>query len=197
MAFLLEHEKQINEYEETLDRLRSHHKSAKISDNREVSELEKKLFQLKQRVYSELSPWERVTICRHPERPHSSDYIKMICSSFVELYGDRLYRDDAAIIGGLGVIADTKFVIIAQEKGHDTESRIRHNFGMPHPEGYRKAQRLMKLAEKFSLPVSLPHRYSRSPAHSRSRREGTGESHRRQSLRHGETQDPHHRFRDW
>jgi acetyl-CoA carboxylase carboxyl transferase subunit alpha len=92
-------------------------------------------------------------ISRHPSRPHASDYIKMMCSSFEELCGDRLYREDSAIIGGLGVIGDQKCMIIAHEKGHDTESRLKHNFGMPHPEGYRKAQRLMKLAEKFSIPV--------------------------------------------
>ncbi|MCF7852319.1 MAG: acetyl-CoA carboxylase carboxyltransferase subunit alpha [Simkaniaceae bacterium] len=153
MGFCLDHEKQIQDFEETLDRLKKHQKNHDLADSQEFNQLEKKLIELKNKVYSKLTPWERVLICRHPNRPHSIDYIKMICSSFEELYGDRLYRDDQAIIGGFAVIGDQKFVVIAQEKGHDTESRLKHSFGMPHPEGYRKAQRLMKLAEKFSLPV--------------------------------------------
>lgn len=153
MAHLLNHEKQISEFEQTLLRLRSHQKTTDVLVNQEIEDIEEKLLDLKMRIYSKLTPWERVTICRHPERPHAIDYIKMIASSFHELSGDRLYREDSAIIGGLALIDGQKFMIIAQEKGHDTESRIKHNFGMPHPEGYRKAQRLMKMAEKFSIPV--------------------------------------------
>ncbi len=97
--------------------------------------------------------WERVQISRHPERPHTSDFIENMCDSFVELHGDRLYGDDGAIIGGVGYIGGKKCVIIGQEKGKDTESRLERNFGMPHPEGYRKALRLMKFAEKFELPI--------------------------------------------
>ncbi len=101
----------------------------------------------------EFTPWQRVKICRHQYRPRSIDYIKNISTNFVELHGDRLYGDDKAIIGGFCYIGGNKFVIIAQEKGGDTESRIERNFGMPSPEGYRKALRLMELAEKFSIPV--------------------------------------------
>jgi acetyl-CoA carboxylase carboxyl transferase subunit alpha len=119
----------------------------------ELRNLEKKLELLKQRVYSKLTPWERVTICRHPARPRAVDYIKHLCEDFTELSGDRLFRDDAAIIAGLGKIGGVKFMIIAQEKGCDTESRLKRNFGMPHPEGYRKAMRCMRLAAKFNLPV--------------------------------------------
>jgi acetyl-CoA carboxylase carboxyl transferase subunit alpha len=97
--------------------------------------------------------WERVQICRHPLRPHTSDFIKNICDNFTELHGDRLYGDDGAIIGGIGYIGGERCVIIGQEKGKCTESRLKRNFGMPHPEGYRKALRLMKFAEKFELPV--------------------------------------------
>ena len=97
--------------------------------------------------------WERVQISRHPERPHTSDFIHNICDGFEELHGDRLYGDDGAIVGGIGYINGKKCVIIGQEKGKDTETRLKRNFGMPHPEGYRKALRLMKLAEKFELPV--------------------------------------------
>ncbi|MDN3505368.1 MAG: acetyl-CoA carboxylase carboxyltransferase subunit alpha [Rhabdochlamydiaceae bacterium] len=153
MGHTLNHEKQIQDFEDTLDKLKIHQKDVATPDKQEVALLEKKLMDLKKKVYSALTPWERVAISRHPNRPHSLDYIKMICSSFEEVYGDRLYRDDSAIIGGLGIIGGEKFIIIAQEKGHDTESRLRRNFGMPHPEGYRKAQRLMKMAEKFNLPV--------------------------------------------
>jgi acetyl-CoA carboxylase carboxyl transferase subunit alpha len=97
--------------------------------------------------------WERVQISRHPERPHTSDYIQNICDEFTELHGDRLFGDDGAIIGGIGYIGGQRCVIIGQEKGKDTESRLKRNFGMPHPEGYRKALRLMKFAEKFELPI--------------------------------------------
>ncbi len=119
----------------------------------EIRRLEQKLEKLKQKVYSELTSWQRLQICRHSARPHTLDYIKNICEQFVELHGDRNYGDDHAIVGGLAVINGIKFVVIGQEKGHDTESRVHHNFGMPNPEGYRKALRLMKLAEKFQLPV--------------------------------------------
>ncbi len=100
-----------------------------------------------------MTPWERMQICRHPERPRSSHFIEKITDSFTELHGDRLFGDDPAIIGGLGYIGGRRFIIIAQEKGNDTESRIKRNFGMCHPEGYRKALRLMEMAEKFSIPV--------------------------------------------
>jgi len=100
-----------------------------------------------------LTPWERVLICRSAERPRSIDYIKNLCEEFTEIFGDRLFQDDRAIVTGLAVIGGEKFVVMAQEKGCDTDSRLLRNFGMPHPEGYRKALRVMKLAEKFHLPV--------------------------------------------
>ncbi|MBM3201529.1 MAG: acetyl-CoA carboxylase carboxyltransferase subunit alpha [Chlamydiae bacterium] len=102
---------------------------------------------------TKLTPWQRVMICRDPKRPRSVGYLAGVCEEFTEIFGDRLYRDDPAIIGGFASIGGKKFVVIAQEKGFDTESRLKRNFGMPHPEGYRKALRLMKLAEKFSLPI--------------------------------------------
>ncbi len=102
---------------------------------------------------SEYSAWERVQISRHPLRPHTSDFIQNICDGFVELHGDRLFADDGAIIGGIGYIGGERCMIIGQEKGKDTETRLKRNFGMPHPEGYRKALRLMKLAEKFEIPI--------------------------------------------
>lgn len=150
---MLAHEKQIQEYEETIAKFKKQHQSNPLLTESELLKLEKKLADLKKRVYSNLSPWERVTICRHPARPKALDYIQHLCEEFQELCGDRLFRDDRAIICGLAKISGSKFMVIGQEKGSDTESRLKHNFGMPHPEGYRKAMRCMRLAAKFSLPV--------------------------------------------
>ncbi|OGN56411.1 MAG: acetyl-CoA carboxylase carboxyltransferase subunit alpha [Chlamydiae bacterium RIFCSPHIGHO2_12_FULL_44_59] len=150
---ILPHEKQIFEVEETLSRLKEQNKGNPLFSQDELVKLEKKLQLLKERTYSQLKPWDRVQICRHPRRPHAIDYMEAICDEFVELFGDRTFADDHAIISGCGLIDGQKFVIIGQEKGKDTESRIYRNFGMPHPEGYRKAMRCMKLAAKFNLPV--------------------------------------------
>lgn len=151
---LLPHEKQIQEYEKTIQQLKDHHsKESTLFSKEDLQNLELKLEKLKKRVYEELSPWERVTICRHPSRPHSIDYIGHICEDFIELFGDRNFADDHAIVGGLAKIGGIKCVIIGQEKGNDTQKRMYRNFGMPHPEGFRKALRLMKFAEKFHLPV--------------------------------------------
>ena len=150
---MLQHERKIHEYEEALIKLKSQVLCDGGFAEEEIQNLESRIKELKERVYSELSPWEKVAICRHPKRPHAKDYIKNITEEFFELAGDRYFKDDAAIIGGIGLIDGKKFMIIGQEKGHDTESRIFHNFGMPSPEGYRKALRLMQLAEKFEIPV--------------------------------------------
>jgi acetyl-CoA carboxylase carboxyl transferase subunit alpha len=150
---MLDHEKQIIEYEKTISQLKEQNKVNGIWTDEEIVKLEQKLELLKERVYSKLTPWGRVEICRHPNRPRSIDYIKHLCDDFTEMFGDRLFRDDRSIIAGFGKIGGKKFVIIAQEKGCDTNSRLHRNFGMPHPEGYRKALRMMKLAEKFGLPV--------------------------------------------
>jgi len=149
---ILQHEKQIHEYIKTIEHLKKQNQSNPLFTN-EINKLEQKLESLKQDVYSKLTPWQRVTIARHVSRPHTVDYIKNICTGFHELCGDRTFRDDQSIIGGIAKIGDMKCVIIGQEKGFDTESRIRHNFGSMNPEGFRKAMRLMKLAEKFGLPV--------------------------------------------
>lgn len=149
----LAHEKQILEYEKTIAQFKEQNKDNALWSDEEISKLEAKLEVLKTKVYSELTAWERVTICRHPQRPKSIDYLRHMCEEFTELYGDRLYRDDRAIICGLAKIDGVKFMIIAQEKGCDTQSRLERNFGMPHPEGYRKAMRCMKLAAKFKIPV--------------------------------------------
>jgi acetyl-CoA carboxylase carboxyl transferase subunit alpha len=148
---MLEHEKQIKEYEETIAKLKE--QPNPLLSEAQLASLEKKLAQLKKKIYANLTPWERVAISRHPKRPKSIDYIQHLCEEFHELFGDRLYRDDAAIVCGLAKIGGVKFMVIAQEKGCDTESRLKRNFGMPHPEGYRKAMRCMRLAAKFNLPI--------------------------------------------
>lgn len=150
---ILPHEKQIAEYENTINQLKEQKKDQSLLSPEEVSRLDKKLHQLKKKVYAELSPWERVSICRHPARPRTMDFIENVCDSFTELCGDRHYGDDRAIVGGLAKIGGSKFLLMGNEKGHDTESRVYRNFGMLHPEGFRKALRLMRLAEKFSLPI--------------------------------------------
>jgi acetyl-CoA carboxylase carboxyl transferase subunit alpha len=150
--FFLPHEKQIYEYLKTIDHLKKQNQDNPLFTT-EIYKLEQKLDKLKERVYGKLTPWERVLICRHPDRPNTVDYIKHIAQDFVELSGDRLYADDRSIIGGFARIAGVKCMLIGQEKGRDTESRVAHNFGMLNPEGFRKALRLMKLAEKFHLPI--------------------------------------------
>lgn len=150
---MLPHEKQILEYEKTIAQLKEQDKGKGLLSEEEIVKLEKKLDQLRKKVYSQLTPWERVAISRHPSRPRSIDYIRNICEEFTEIFGDRLFRDDPAIIAGLAKIDGVKFMVIGQEKGCDTESRLHRNFGMPHPEGYRKAMRCMRLAAKFKLPV--------------------------------------------
>lgn len=149
---ILPHEKQIYEYVKTINHLKKQNGDSPLF-NKEIVKLEEKLEKLKKKVYSELTPWERVTISRHPQRPHSIDFIENICESFHELCGDRTFAEDHAIIGGFAKINGMKCMIIGQEKGNDTESRVHRNFGMLSPEGFRKALRLMKLAEKLNLPI--------------------------------------------
>lgn len=149
---LLPHEKQIQEYIKTIEHLKKQSQDNPIF-KAEIRKLEQKLEKLKQKIYRELTPWQRIQICRHPSRPHALDFIKAMCEHFTPLAGDRLYGDDPSMIGGLASIGGIKCVVIGQEKGHDTESRVYRNFGMLSPEGFRKAFRLMKLAEKFHLPI--------------------------------------------
>lgn len=148
----LPHEKQIHEYIKTIEHLKKQNQDNPLFQN-EIQKLEQKLELLKQTVYGALTPWQRVQICRHPSRPHSTDYIQNLCSKFHELCGDRTFGDDHSLIGGLAQIDEMKCVVIGQEKGNSTESRLYRNFGMLNPEGFRKASRLMKLAEKFHLPI--------------------------------------------
>ncbi|QQS36867.1 MAG: acetyl-CoA carboxylase carboxyltransferase subunit alpha [Ignavibacteriales bacterium] len=148
---ILEFEKPIVALEAKLEEMR------KFSDNldigKEILEIEGKVKQLKESLYKDLTRWQRVQLARHPDRPYTLDYIYHITDNFVELHGDRHYKDDKAIVGGFASIDDYKVMIIGHQKGRDTKSNLYRNFGMPNPEGYRKALRLMKLAEKFNKPV--------------------------------------------
>ncbi|MDA7786136.1 acetyl-CoA carboxylase carboxyltransferase subunit alpha [Gammaproteobacteria bacterium] len=119
----------------------------------QIESLKKDREQLIKKIYSKLTTWETVQVARHPQRPHTLDFIKRIFKDFDELHGDRQFADDASIVGGLGYLNETPVMIIGHEKGRDTEEKVRRNFGMPQPEGYRKAKRLMKLAEQFSMPI--------------------------------------------
>lgn len=149
---ILTHEKQIHEYIKAIEHLKKQSQDNPIFSS-EIKKLEQKLETMKQKIYSELTPWQRVLICRHTSRPHTVDYLKNMCTGFVELFGDRCFGNDNSIVGGFAKIDGMKCVIIGQEKGNDTESRMFRNFGMLNPEGFRKAMRLMRLAEKFRLPV--------------------------------------------
>ncbi len=149
----LPHELEIIEHEKTIEMVKKKNENSELWSNKEIQKMEDKIVLLKKEVYSRLKPWDRVNICRHSDRPNSSDYIKHICKDFIEVFGDRAYRDDPALIAGFASIEKTKFMVIAQEKGNDTQSRLNRNFGMMHPEGYRKALRLMQLAQKFDLPI--------------------------------------------
>ena len=144
-----------------------------------------KLDKMKLDIYNNLTPWQRIQIARHPERPFTLDYIRMITSDFVELHGDRQFADDMAIVGGLAQINGTKVMLMGHQKGRDTKENVMRNFGCAHPEGYRKAMRLMQLAEKFGLPlvifIDTPGAYPGVGAEER----GPGPGDRRESARHG------------
>ena len=148
----LEFEKPISDLENKIESLRDN-KDNDESVHQEISSLSDKIENLTKEIYEGLSIWQKVQVARHPHRPHFSDYIENIFTDFDELHGDRLFGDDQAIIGGLAKFKGNPVVIIGHEKGKSTEDKISRNFGMSQPEGYRKASRLMKLAEDFSLPI--------------------------------------------
>jgi acetyl-CoA carboxylase carboxyl transferase subunit alpha len=149
----LEFERPIAELKEKIAELRSFMSEKGIDLTDEVTRLEGRLEKLQQEVYGKLTPWDRVQIARHPERPTTLDYIHFLFTDFVELHGDRLYGDDEAIVAGIAKFHGKPVTIIGHQRGKDTKDNIRRNFGMPHPEGYRKSLRLMKQAEKFNRPV--------------------------------------------
>jgi len=150
--FYLEFERPILEIEKEISELK---KLAKDNLNlwSEIRELEEKAEKLKEKIYSNLTRYQKVQIARHPDRPHTSDYIKLIFSDFLEIHGDRSFRDDPSIICGFARLEGYKLMLVGEEKGKTTQDKIYRNFGMPHPEGYRKAMRAFRLADKFGLPI--------------------------------------------
>ena len=149
----LDFEKPIAELEGKIEELRHLTDGAELNIAEDVARLQLKLERLLRQTYSRLSAWQKVQVARHPERPRFSDYVKGLIADFTPLAGDRTFGEDRAIVGGLGRFRGRSLVVIGHEKGADTQSRLRHNFGMAKPEGYRKAQRLMQLADRFELPV--------------------------------------------
>ncbi|MCL6598034.1 acetyl-CoA carboxylase carboxyltransferase subunit alpha [Alicyclobacillus macrosporangiidus] len=151
----LEFEKPILELRQKVDELRQLMETTGIDLTEEVAKLEDRLAELSQSVYQGLTAWQRVQLARQPGRPTTLDYIRGLCTDFVELHGDRNFRDDPAVVGGIGLLEGRPVTVIGTQKGRDTKENIYRNFGMAHPEGYRKALRLMKQAEKFGRPVIL------------------------------------------
>ncbi|MFH0779152.1 MAG: acetyl-CoA carboxylase carboxyltransferase subunit alpha [Candidatus Eisenbacteria bacterium] len=149
----LDFEKPIIELERRIQDLKDFGSEENIEFADELRRLEKRLAKLKGEIYSGLSSWQKVQLARHPRRPYALDYVEAICDSFVELHGDRNFADDKAVVGGLAEIDGRPVVIIGQQKGRNTKENLYRNFGMPHPEGYRKALRLMRVAGKFKCPI--------------------------------------------
>ena len=154
MTVYLDFEKDLAEVQSKIEDLESLPDSSSSKNiKNEIELLKNKTIDILRDLYAEMSPWRKCQVARHPDRPHTTDYIKHIISEYTPLSGDRNFAEDLAIIGGLGRLGDTPVVVIGHEKGNSTESRLQRNFGMARPEGYRKAARLMKLADKFGLPI--------------------------------------------
>ena len=149
----LDFEQPIAELEAKIDELRYVGDDSEININEEVARLKEKSKTLTKNIFAKLSPWQVARVARHESRPYTQDYLDMIAPDFQELHGDRMYADDPAIVGGIGRIDGQAVMFIGHQKGRDTKERVRRNYGMPKPEGYRKSQRLMRMAEKFSMPV--------------------------------------------
>ena len=153
MATYLDFEKPIAELEARIAELRETASAGEPNIAAEISRLEEKAARLLRDTYAKLTPWQKTQVARHPERPHFKDYVAALVEDFVPLAGDRNFADDPAVVGGFGRLGGRRIMLIGQEKGDDTASRLKHNFGMARPEGYRKAIRLMDLADRFGLPV--------------------------------------------
>ncbi len=153
MAFKLDFEKPIVDLEEQIEHLKGLAETRRLDVEAEIAPLEAKLVQLRAEIYEDLTPLQRVQVARHPNRPYTLDYIDLMFTDFIELRGDRLFRDDPAIIGGWARFEGEPVIVIGHQKGRDTKENLKRNFGMPHPEGYRKALRLMRMAERFGAPV--------------------------------------------
>ena len=149
----LDFERPIAELEAKIEELRFVGDDSEVNINEEVARLKEKSQSLTKSIFAKLSPWQVARVARHEARPYTQDYLRMIAPDFQELHGDRMYADDPAIVGGVCRIDGKAIMLIGHQKGRDTKERVRRNYGMPKPEGYRKAQRLMRMAEKFSLPI--------------------------------------------
>jgi acetyl-CoA carboxylase carboxyl transferase subunit alpha len=149
----LEFEKPLLDLEKQLEEIVKSSHDSDLDFSTEIKAIEKKIEQTKRHVYSDLTPWQKVQLSRHPNRPYSLDYIEKIFTDFEELHGDRSFKDDLAIVGGVARFEGASVMVIAQQKGRNTEDNLKRNFGCPNPEGYRKALRLMNLANKFGLPI--------------------------------------------
>ena len=149
----LEFEQPLAELESKIEQLRYVQTDSAVDISEEIARLQQKNQTLARNIYSKLTPWQTALVARHPQRPYTMDYVREIFTDFHELHGDRMYADDLAIVGGLARFNGTPCMVIGHQKGRDTKERALRNFGMPRPEGYRKAHRLMRLAEKFQLPV--------------------------------------------
>ncbi len=153
IRYYLEFEKPLEELETKIDELKRISDSKDIDISEDIKKLEKKVQNMRSEIFSSLTPWQKTLIARHPDRPYTLDYIKMMTTDFIEIHGDRKFLDDPAIVAGIAKINEIPVVIIGHQKGRGTKERIYRNFGQPHPEGYRKALRVMQLAEKFKKPV--------------------------------------------
>ncbi len=149
----LEFERPIVELETKINELRNLTGMKGMDVTREIESLERQADKLRGDIYSKLTPWQRVQLARHPRRPYTMDYIDTVCDEFTELHGDRLFGDDRAIVGGMALLGGRQVMVIGHQKGRNTKENLMRNFGMPHPEGYRKALRLMQLAGKFGRPI--------------------------------------------
>lgn len=152
-VYTLEFEKPLRELSTQLDQLRQQSLENNLDLSSEIAGITRKIEATQREIYTSLTPWQRVQIARHPKRPYALDYVNLICEGFQELHGDRQFNDDRALVGGTAFFNGDAVMIIAQQKGRETKEKIARNFGMPQPEGYRKALRLMKTAEKFGIPV--------------------------------------------
>jgi acetyl-CoA carboxylase carboxyl transferase subunit alpha len=152
-SYSLEFEKPLRDLEKQLDQLQQQSLENGVDLAAEIAGIEQKIAATREEIYANLTPWQRVQIARHPHRPYALDYINAVFEGFQELHGDRLFHDDQALIGGPAFLDGQTVMVLAQQKGRETKEKVARNFGMPHPEGYRKALRLMKMAEKFELPV--------------------------------------------
>ncbi|MBN2355822.1 acetyl-CoA carboxylase carboxyltransferase subunit alpha [candidate division KSB1 bacterium] len=150
---VLDFEKPIAEIEKRIAELRDYSNTEDLSLHKEIKRLEEKAQKLRLEIYSKLTRWQRVQLARHPNRPYTLDYIQYMLTDFIELHGDRNFSDDPAIIAGIGLIDDLPIAVVGHQKARDTREKLRRNFGMPHPEGYRKALRIMKMAARFSRPI--------------------------------------------